>query len=82
MDLTFPPFFRSVIVPTQDFGPNRILLGVGSIPPTTGQSRILLGVRFVPLTKGQSISEIFSEGFRLWTGSGPPTYCHVFTIFS
>ena len=61
----FSPLFKSVIMLTLEFGPNGIFLGVGSVPPTTGQSRILLGVRFVPLTTGRSISETFSKGFHL-----------------
>ena len=80
VDLTFPPLFKSVIVSTLDFGPNRFSW-VWFVSPTTSQSRIILRVRSVPLTTGQIISGIFSEGFHLWTGSGPPA-CHlVFTIF-
>ena len=75
----FFPLYKSVITPTLDFNPSRILLGVWSVPPTTGQSRILLGVRSVPLTTGQSVSGIFSEEFCLWTGSSPPACCHIFS---
>ena len=49
------PFSKSVIAPTLDFDPSGTLLGVGSIPPTTGRS----------------VSGIFPKGFRLWTESGP-----------
>ena len=59
----------------------RLLLGVGSTPPTMGRSGILPWARFVPPTTGWSVSEVFSEGFCLWTGSGPPTCCRAFTIF-
>ena len=62
----FSPRFKSVIMPTLDFDASGILLGVGSVPSTAGQS----------------VSRILSEGFRLWTGSGPPVYCCVFTILS
>ena len=63
---TFSPFFKLIIVLTLDVDPNGILLGVGSIP----------------LAAGQSVSQIFFERFRLWTGSGTPIYCRIFTIFS
>ena len=75
------PLFKSFIESTLDFDPNDILHGVGSIPLTIGQSRILLKVRSVPPTTGRSVSGIFSEGFRLWIGSGPPACCLVFIIF-
>ena len=60
------PFFKSVIVLTLDIDPKGILIGVGSVPPTAGQS----------------VSRIFSERFRLWTGCGPLVRCRAFTIFS
>ena len=66
VDLTFPPLSKSIIVPILDFDSSGILLRVGSFPPTTGRS----------------VSGIFFEGLYLWTGSGPLTYCRVFTIFS
>ena len=46
----FYPLFSSIIMSNLDFGPSGILLGVGSVPLTTGQNMILLGVRSVPLT--------------------------------
>ena len=51
----FSPFSKLIITPTLGFDPSRILFGVGSVPPTVGQS----------------VSGIFFEGFRLWTGSSP-----------
>ena len=60
------PLSKSVIVQTLDIDPNRILLGVGSVPSTTGRS----------------VSGILFKGFPLWAGSGPPACCYVFTIFS
>ena len=62
---SFSPLSNSVMVPTLDFDLNGIFLGVGSVPQIVSQS----------------ISKIFPEGFRLWTGSGPPVYCRVLTIF-
>ena len=59
-----------------------LILGVRFIPPTMGQSGIILGARSVPPTTGQSVSEVSFEGFRLWSGSGPPAYFRTFTIFS
>ena len=64
VDLTFFPLSKSIIVPTLDFDPSGILIGVGFVPPTIGQS----------------VSGIFFEGFRLLTGSGRPACCRVFTI--
>ena len=61
----FSPFSKLVMVPTLDFVPRGILLGVMFVPPAAGWST----------------SEIFSEGFHLWTRFGPPVFCHVFTIF-
>ena len=61
----FSLFSKSVMVPTLDFNPSGILVGVGS----------------VPLTAGWSVSRIFFEGFHLWTVSGPSVYSRVFTIF-
>ena len=57
-------------------------LGVGSVPLTMSQSVILPGVEFVPPTTGRSISGVFFEGFRLWTGSAPLAFYNAFTIFS
>ena len=62
----FPLFSKSIMAPTLDFNPYGILPRVGSVPPTVGWST----------------SGIFSEGFHLWTGSGPLVYCRAFTIFS
>ena len=68
-------------MPTLDLDPSEILLRVGSIPLTMDQSWILLGVRSIIPTTGRSVLGVFFEGFRLWTGSGPPAYCRIFTIF-
>ena len=62
----FSPFLDLVIALTLNFGPSGILLGVGFVPPTTGQS----------------VSRILSDGFHLWTGSSPPVCRRVLTIFS
>ena len=63
-------------------GQSEILPGIGSILPTIGQNEILPGVGSVPLTMGQSVSGVFFEVFRLWTGFSPSAYCCAFTIFS
>ena len=78
----FSPVSKSVIVLTLYFDPSGILPRVGSVSPIVGRSKIFLWVRSIPPTTGQSLSRIVPEGFRLWIGSGPPAYCHVFTIFS
>ena len=78
----FAPFSKSISMLTLDFDPSRIFLEVGSVPPTMSRSRLLPGVRSVPPTTGRSISGVFFEGFRLWTGSSPPTCYCTFTSFS
>ena len=52
VDLTFLPLSKSITVPTLDFDPTGILLGVRSIPPTTGWSGILPKVSSIPLSTG------------------------------
>ena len=60
------PISKLIIVPTLDFDPSRILLGVVSIPLTMGWSGILPGVRSVPPTTGQSVFS--SKGFAFGLG--------------
>ena len=60
----------------------RLLLGVGSVPPTMGRSGIFPGIGSVSLTKGRSVSGVFFDRFRPWTGSGPLACYRTFTIFS
>ena len=78
----FSPLSKSVIALTIIFDPSRILLQVGSVPPTMGRSGIFPEVKSVPTTTGQSVSRIFPILFHLWAGSGPQAYSRVFTIFS